>query len=234
MKLAGVGFAISLGALLSAQAGTVTFSGRDWSTFETTHRDNSAIPAVYTGEGNTGTIRGVFGRDPSIITPVSLSVGDVVSFDLYCTKDAIDLIGDGNSDWVGDFNAEFVQQSANPADGSYSRLTGRMIWYNNSATLNQNGGDGGSVAASHVDGVHFDWTIDAANHYTVQASTIAGAPLQAFTGSIADLSSIGGFRVGLWDSEQTAMIKNFTIVPEPSSLILLVSGLALAGFLRRR
>ena len=221
---------------VSAQADTITFSGREWSTFDVMHRDNPEIPAEYTGAGDTGTIRGVFGRDPSIITPVSLNVGDIVSFDLYCTKDQVDLIGDGDADWVGDFNASFVQQSANPVDGSYTRLTGRMIWYNNSATLEQNGGDGGSVAASHVDGVHFDWLFDAVDHYTVMTSTISGSPLSTFTGTVTDgdIAAIGGFRVGLWDSEQTATIANFTIIPEPSSLLLLAAGSALVAAGRRR
>jgi hypothetical protein len=151
------------------------------------------------------------------------------------TADEVDLVGDGVSSWIGDFNAAFVEQSVNPADGSYTRLGGRMIWYNDAATLNQDGGDGGNVAANHVDGVHFVWTFDAADHYLVETFTIGGAPLQSFTGTISDVANIGGFRVGLWDTEQTATIENFLVtVPEPSSLLLCLGRLALVVIRRRR
>lgn len=238
MRFAGKRLAVVAGVVgvscLSAQAAMTTFSGRDWTTYEVTHRDDAGISAEYTGEGDTGTIRGVFGGDPSMITPVSLNVGDVVSFDLLATKDSVDLVGNGASDWIGDFNAAFVQESTNPDAGTYTRLTGRVIWYNDSNTMYLDGGDGGSVAASHVDGAHFDWAFDAIDHYTISVSALDGTPLQTFTGTISDLADIGGFRVGLWDSEQTVTIQNFTVIPEPASLLLFLGGLTAVSVVRRR
>jgi hypothetical protein len=45
-------------------------------------------------------------------------------------------------------------------------------------------------------------------------------------GTVADIQC---FRVGIWDSEQDVTISNFTVVPEPATMVLLGLGGLLLG-----
>src|SRR5687768_15024739 len=91
----------------SARGGTISFSGRDW----TTQAAGSTTPAVYTVNGaNSGSMRGSFGDwDAVMLTPISIAVGDKISYDYTLTDQQVDLVGDGNSNWFTDSSTYFAK-----------------------------------------------------------------------------------------------------------------------------
>lgn len=227
----------TISATVNTADASIVFSGRTWSTQDATHRDNPSIHTEYTAiDANTGAMRGVFGtggQDCSMVTPLTLQVGDKVSYDYKFTHDQIDLIGDGNADWIGDTATAFIKGTAND-NNQYA--TRRLIYSgNNVSTLNQEG-TGLSVAGTNpIGGLHIEFTFTSNTDYTVAITDITtAAPVVTWNTTLnGTLSEIQAFRVGLWDSEQTVTLSNFTVVPEPASLALLGLG-ALAVARRRR
>ena len=226
------------GLLVNSANASVSFSGRTWSTQDAAHRDSAAIHTEYTAvDANTGTMRGVFGtsgQDCSMVTPLTLQVGDKVSYDYKVTHDQIDLIGDGNADWIGDTSMAFIKGTTNAGSASATR---RLIYSgNNLSTLNHSGAGQSATNTNPTGGLHFDFTFTSDTTYTVAITDITTASPVATWDATLDgtLGAIQGFRVGLWDSEQTVTLSNFvhTAVPEPASLALL--GMSALLVVRRR
>ncbi len=233
LALAAAGFLVT-----SANA-SVVFSGRTWTTQDATHRDNADIHTEYAVvDANTGTMRGVFGsggRDCSMVTLLTLQVGDKVSYDYRVTHDQIDLIGDGNSNWIGDTATVFIKGTANENN---QFATHRLIYSGNNVSKLNHEGTGQSIDGTNpMGGLHIEFTFTSETTYTVGITDITtGDPVVTWDTTLnGNLSEIQAFRVGLWDSEQTVTLSNFTVtpVPEPASLALLGLG-SLLTFRRRR
>lgn len=233
------------GMLLSFVAtahGDITFSGRNWTTQDAAHRDNPAIHTEYTAfDANTGKMRGVFGtsgQDCSMVTPLSIKVGDVVSYDYSFTHDQISLTGGGTSDWIGDTATAFIAGTEN-TNNKY--VTHRLIYSGNNVDKLRHDGANQEVTGTHpTTGLHMQFTFDSPTSYVVDITDIAsGTPVANWAATLNQINSvqatvddIKAFRVGLWDSEQTVTLANFSVVPEPASLGLLTCASLLA--LRRR
>ncbi len=216
----------------AAQAGTINFSGRDWSTLDGVHADNPSVLSTYVvNNPDSMTMTGVFGAgtDTGISTPISLSVGDVVSYDYYLTKEMRDPIGDGDSDWISDSTTG--PKDAGDAWVAYTYHDNNPTWLWTSA----NGWDDLSLidAGAALTGIHYDWVFDSATQYTLTATSIgSSALLGSWTDStsMTDITLITQWKAGIWDSEQDVTIENFTVVPEPATMLLL----GLGGVLLRR
>src|SRR5687768_16578070 len=197
-------FAAALAAM-PARGGTIDFSGRTWNTLDGAHQ--------YSGSGSTGTMTGRFSVDAVINTALTLNVGDRVSYDYTLTNDWKDLTNDGSlSDWIGDAYASF-RSGTGFYDSRVSGDTGyfyyRDLWFSNPA----GGGWVNAGTTSNVSGVHFEWTITSPTTYEVKAwngkGVNTGTPVATYSSTLSDVSAIGSFRLGLWDSEQISTISDF-------------------------
>lgn len=211
----------------SAQAGTVTFSGRDWTTLDGVHRDDPSILSEYiVNNADSMTMTGVYGGDTAIFTPISVNVGDVVSYDYYLTKEMRDPVGDGDTDYIGDSAGGPMTDAGWVSYGSYAFFDNGYTWLWSAPS--------GWVDVSVTDatapttGVHFDWEFDSASSYILTATAIGnGVQIGSWAGS-ADIATITQWKQGIWDSEQSVTVANF--VPEPATMMLL----GLGGLLIRR
>lgn len=226
MKKLCVVLAVSICLTAFAQAGSIDFSGRTWSTQDGVHRDDNSIPIAYVvNNADSVTITGVYGADASIVTALSLNVGDTVSYDYYLTKIDLDPVGDGITNWIGDATASFIDGTDNE---SSARVTNRTLFDNNHVWLSAEGtwtNVSDTDPTAPTTGIHFAWTFDSATSYSVTATGIAtGLEIGTWNGTMSDIGDIQAFRLGLWDSEQDSTMENFTVVPEPVTIALLAFG----------
>ena len=242
-------FCLMLGVCLLmaqfAQAGTISYgtyadgSTIDWTTNDAVHRDDPSILASYVlNNPDSMTMTGVYGDDSWMVAPLSLNVGDVLSYDYYLTKEMRDPVGDGDTDWIGDATAG----PRNAADEwvFYALFDDNHVWLNSWA--------GGWADVSVADatapttGLHFEYVFDSASQYTLTVTALGnGVEVGSWTDSVymTDISLIDKWRLGLWDSEQDVTVENFTVtpIPEPATMMLLgLGGLSLGGLslIRRR
>ena len=226
---------------IAANAGTIAFSGRNWTTYDQT-ASGQYSPAqnnTYTVVGaNTGSIHGRYGVDSIMVTALTLGVDDSVSYDYYLSNNNPGFAGANGGTYYGDWTSEF-QDGTGFYDAwgtartySASNANDNHIWI----SLNS-GDDYFGVTSGLSTGVHIVFTFHASS-YTIAGTSIANpADLRAvarsyWNGGVSDIQS---FRAGLWDSEQTATVANFTVTraPEPGTIPLLGLG-ALGIFLARR
>lgn len=232
-----------------AHAGTINFSGYTWTTLDGTGNESSGINLNNTYaalNANSGQIGGRYGTDSGMATDVSLGVGYTVSYDYYLSNnDPGYTPGANGGNYYGDWTSEFWDStSASSITGSGNWATGRTISASNSGDAHtwvslENGNNYFNVTSGLDTGVHFVYTFDATT-YTITGTSIAN-PVDTWSvtrtywnGGVSDIQS---FRVGLWDSEQTATLANFTVtpVPEPGTISLLaLGGLGILTARRRR
>ncbi len=206
-----------------AQAGTVNFSGRDWTTNDAVHRDDAGISNSYVvNNADSMTMTGVFGTgagvDTYVTTPISLSIGDVVSYDYYLTQETRDPVGDGDSSWISD-------STTGPKDVSDVWIA--YTYFDNGYTwlwTTVNGWDDVSLidATAPGTGIHFEWVFDGATQYTLTATAIGNsAQIGSWTdsASMTDITLITQWYHGIWDSEQDVTIENFTHTQDTTSPI---------------
>ena len=234
--------AILLMSLLGPAHAAIVFSGRTWETLPNEHRDHPGVFNEYTAvDANTGTIRGIYNSgdsgDSVMTTTLSLGVGDTVSYDFYLSNNGNNIPPHNGGNYFGD--ATFVfQTSAN--FGNINRSTDRIVSGNNHNQVGT-GGTNIDLADLLATGVHVVWTFNASS-YSVTLTSLADSGItmtdsRAYEPGTTSPADIHGFRAGLWDSEQTLTVQNFTVtpVPEPASLALGVLGsLGLLTIFRRR
>jgi hypothetical protein len=228
----------------AASAGTATFSGRTWSTYDT-QTPYGGNQIEYSGAANVGTMRGLFNdgggeNDAAMITALTVDVGDKVSYLWHVSDEDRNLEGafGGLSKWFSDATTAFVS-NLNLADTP--RVTNRLL-FANSDRFNLNWYEDGTWQDSvfqdewRNNGLLVEWEFTSSTTATAKIYNSSGATLlKTFNDTFSDVDNIVGFRVGLWDSEQTITLSNFTFtaVPEPTSLAAVgLAGLALLG--RRR
>jgi hypothetical protein len=176
-------------------------------------------------------------------TLLTLNAGDKVSFDYFLSNsDPGYSPGAEGGTYYGDWTAIFSTQPSDFSGGAWA--TARLFSSNGQGhqgmTLNNGEGDNYfNVTAGLHTGVHVEYTFGVSS-YSVTATSLTN-PLDTMTDSRNyrsgfQVSDIQSFRVGLWDSEQTATLQNFTVtvVPEPTAMTLM--GLTCVGlfFMRAR
>jgi hypothetical protein len=231
-----------IAATTLANAGTINFSGRSWTTLDNIGRNGN--PNTFTTpDANTGVIGAQYGTDSTMATLLTLNAGDRVSFDYYLSNNDPGYTGQPNpaegGTYYGDWTGIFSTQPNDFGGGVWA--TARLFSSNGQGhqgmTVNNGEGDNYfNVTSGLHTGIHVEYTFGATG-YSVTATSLAN-PLDTMTDSrnyrsgflVSDIQS---FRVGLWDSEQTATLQNFTVtVPEPSSMALM--GLACAAIFLKR
>lgn len=219
----------------------ISFSGRTWETLANEHRDHPGVFNEYTAvDANTGTIRGIYNSgdlgDSVMTTTLSLGVGDTVSYDFFLSNNGNNIPPHNGGNYFGD--ATFVFQTT-ATFGNSNRSTDRIVSGNNH---NQVGTNGTNIDLTNLlaTGVHAVWTFNA-NSYSVTLTSLADSSVtmtdsRAYEPGTTSPADIHGFRAGLWDSEQTLTIQDFTVtpVPEPASLAFGTLGSLTLVMSRRR
>jgi hypothetical protein len=230
----------------SARGGNVFFSGRNWTTYDTQTAYGGNQIEYNAPDANTGTMRGLFNdagneNDAVMITALTVNVGDKVSYDWQITDEQRDLPGafGGLSNWFADASTAFVS-SLDPADTP--QVSNRLMFVNNDRlNLNwQQGGtweDGAFQDEWRFGGLELEWEFTGSTTATAKVyKTSDGTLIDTFSDTFGNISDIVGFRAGLWDSEQTITLSNFTVtpVPEPAGVALLGLGGAMMLVRRKR
>ena len=222
-----------------ANAGTITFSGYNWTTFASTGNESSGINlqnTYTTPDANTGVIGARYnsGGDNNMYTTLSLVAGDTVSYDYYLSNNNPGYgPGANGGTYYGDWTSIFSVSASDFSSASWATARTYSNNGNNHTGLSIDSGNSYfQITGGLETGVHLVYTFGATS-YSVTATSIAN-PAQTMTYSAnylngATATSIQAFRVGLWDSEQTATLANFAVtqVPEPGSMALI--GLGCAG-----
>src|SRR5215217_7112143 len=77
-------------------AGDLTFGGRNWKTND----PDPSNPPTYSVVGDSGVMTGAYGPEATMATPITIAVGDVVSYDYTLTNP-------GSNNWVGSAFGDF-------------------------------------------------------------------------------------------------------------------------------
>lgn len=232
MRLAHAVMSAMLGALLlstSGFAGTISFSGHDWTTV-----DNGV--STYTAvDGETGRIVGTSNGDldSGMSTPFSASVGDTLEFLL-----------DIDTGTLGSFWDVSVQFASNDPTGSCcgGRLAADRILYRSAPnqlyfqSFTNNLQYSNINTTTPMDGVKFSFTFDTETtaELTISNQTSPGvyAVAAVQTVNLTDIADIDTFRIGSYANSQPVTISEFGVVPEPSSVVLVGIMFVIAGSLR--
>src|SRR5215212_6100081 len=74
----------------TAMAGSISFGGRTWTTYDVDANNDPTYSVV----NDHGVVKGNYGPDAAMVTPVTIHVGDRISYDYTLTNP-------GNNNWVG-------------------------------------------------------------------------------------------------------------------------------------
>lgn len=212
----------------STLAGTIAFSGVDWTTNDNPQSTYQVIDA------NTGQITGTTdpNSDTFVTTPLSVEVGKTVSLDL--DLDSGDLGGwdisitfgsnDNLATCCGGFIASDRILYRDPNAGLYFQ------------SFVNNGEYASTTATTPYDGVRFSFMFDSATsaELSVSNQTSAGVYTPAFSQAVSftDVSDIDFLRIGTYANAQPVTISNLSVVPEPAAASVLGVLLALTGAVR--
>jgi hypothetical protein len=211
---AGIAAAAGLLAIAGSASGDITFSGRNWTTYDHVFagqyepdQSNQYVAA----DANTGVMTARFGTDAGddsyMTTPITIGVGDIVRYDYHLTEESRNFRGIGASTYVGDSRTGFLHSGGDWATGRVATYNSRWEQYfesNNPAQY--------AYAARGLDDYFtVRWKFNSATTATVTL-TLEGqtTPYATFTDSFTDIANITQFRVGLWDAEQDVTLSNFT------------------------
>lgn len=194
----------------------VVFSGRTWTPLIQVASAQYSPPQTneYAAlDANTGIMTGRFGVDTAMTTPLTLGVGDTVSYDYFVSSESRNFRGTGASTYFGDTGTGFQ-------DGSGNWVGDRNVRYYGSTwedyLIAPGGGTDGYVYQSRgsTQVTHVKWTFPSATTAIVtlvlDGETV---PYATWTNTLSDISNIQQFRVGLYDSEQDVTLANFTVSP---------------------
>jgi len=255
-KVAAVALALASG-FGAAQAQTISFSGYTWNVGQLTTPDpgsggqyNPPQANVFTAvDANTATIQGRYGIDSAMMLPITLQAGATVSYDYYLSDNDPGFAGANGGTYYGDWTTVFLTETSLANNGFGFWATDRTISNSGSGHQWWNPGDqtGSWNNNNNNDlntGLHFLWTFGETSYTLTVTSLVDPTATETLSnnynngfnglGNANTVADIQGFRVGLWDSEQTATLANFTVaVPEPGTMAMLGLG-GLVLFLDRR
>lgn len=218
-------------AFVATTQASVVFSGRTWDTIDSVHRDHPDIHTEYTVLSETSAkMRGVYGgggTDCAMVTALTLNAGDKVSYDWYLSNNGNNIPDYNGGNWVSDASCQFKTVYEL---GSWNLATERFITQNTHTTYNN-----GSLSYDNVDnlsnGLHFEWILNDTTYTCTITNLVDSTRISTYTAAYqnnATVTDIKAFRIGIWDSEQDVTISNFTVIPEPATMVLLaLGGLAL-------
>jgi hypothetical protein len=222
---------------LSASADPLLFDGRTWYTND----PDPGNPPTYSVVADSGVMTGTYGPEATMATPITIAVGDTVSYDYTLTNP-------GSNNWVGnamgDFRGGAVVDDTNFSGYLISGRVGyqqdfaadRALWFQNSGFGNDpNSPYSGSTEDSP--GIRVTWWFPTSNTYQVTVTNIGSGAhlLTGFHGSTGGnpVTDIGFFRQSLDDTLQTATISNFSHAPAGAAGSLIFGfegGITVQGF----
>ena len=176
------------------------FSGRAWTPLI------SGANYYAAADANTGLMTGQYGIDTALTTPLTLVVGDKVSYDYFLTEKTA-------GSWVGDSRTGFQDGSGNWVSGRIATYTSRWDQY-----FEGNNPDHAFYARGYPWSIHVQWMFTSATTATVTL-TLGGetTPFAVWNDTFSDIANIAQFRVGLWDSQQDVVLANFTVAHQDPS-----------------
>jgi hypothetical protein len=195
----------------TSHATSVNFGGRTW----TTHDSDPFNAPSYSASGYTGSMTGNWAADATITTPVTLNVGDVISYDSA-------LLSTGG--WFSDTGFGFIDNTG-LYDSAHSNYRGGKVqreWnsfyqfyaYDPSSTQQANW----FLPNNFGDNIHYEWTFDTATHVQV-AMTVPNEPTETIGWNITNIADVKAFKAWLWDSQGVLNVSNFKqrpTAPAPS------------------
>lgn len=202
-----------------------TAFGRNWSIIEPSHRENPNVQSEILGTSTTMTFNGVYqtSRDMAAVTPISPVVGTKVSYDLAVTHELRDNDGNGDAGtWVAEALGAFTSSSSDPADhllvstrvgarphdGPASHIIHEDVGVDESEETKI------SLAGNPLDqGVQIEWLFTSETTIEISVFSKDGLTLLGpkYADVISSINDIQGFRLNLFDSEQTMTISDFTV-----------------------
>jgi concanavalin A-like lectin/glucanase superfamily protein len=197
----------------------LVFSGRAWTPLISVASAQYSPPQTnqYAASNpNTGLMTGRFGVDTAMTTPLTLAVGDKVSYDYFLTEESRNFRGTGASTYVGDSRTGFQDASGNWVSGRIATYDSRWDQY-----FEGNNPQSVSHARGYPWSIHVEWVFTSATTATVTL-TLAGeaTPFAVWNDTFSNIANIAKFRVGLWDSEQDVVLANFTVSQRTGSLVV--------------
>lgn len=211
---------------------TTTALGREWSIIEPTHRDNRDVHAEIIGTPTTMTFNGVYqtSADFAAVTPLTPVVGTKVSYDLQLTHEPRDNDGGGGfGTWTAETLGAFTSSANDPSDGFLvsTRVGARpfdgpatRIIHERPGDVDESEATSSSLANNPLtDGVQIEWYFTSETSIEISVFSKDGSTLLGpkYTDTISSINDIKGFRLNLFDSEQTMTISDFNIaVVEPT------------------
>ncbi len=205
---------------------TETAFGRDWTVFEPTHRDNSAVQADVAGATNSLSFDGVFGTTihTAAVTAIEPVVGTKVSYDFALTHEPRDTSGNGGLEtWVAEAFGAFVNSATDPSNAGLvsTRVGARPFDGPPTRIIHERPGDpdeseetSSSLTGNPLsDGVQIEWLFTSETTIEISVYSKDGLTLLGpkYTDPISSINDIHGFRFNLFDSEQSMTISDFTV-----------------------
>jgi hypothetical protein len=196
-----------------AHAGTVDVFGYTWETTEGIHEQGANPEILYTvNNPDSITATGIFPGFTSITTPLSISPGDVLSYDRYLSNEMRDRVGLGigaPSNWLNYYqshpldttgvtlDAYFVYAESDRDTRTHTTATG---WLDMTAS--------GAKAST---GLHFEFGfVTATTYYARITDIVNGTQVAAGVGTL-DISTVANWQFGMWETEQDMTIENFQV-----------------------
>ncbi len=216
-----------------ASAGTVDVFGYSWVTTEATYEYGVNPEILYVvNNPDSITVTDIWAGWASITTPISISAGDVLSYDRYLTNELRDRVGLdwGLSTWLEAYHSLPLDTAGANYDTWFEYAdNNREWWAYTTATDWFELAASGSPTALASTGIHYDFAFDSASYTATLTDIVTGTQIATGTAAL-DPAAIGYWTFGLWNTEQDMTIENFQVVPEPATMLLL----GLGGVLLRR
>lgn len=205
---------------------STTALGRTWSIIEPSHRENPNVQSEIIGTATTMTFNGVYqtSMDMSAVTPLSPVVGTKVSYDLSLTHEERDNDGDGDGGtWTAEALGAFTSSASDPSDSLLvsTRVGARPFDGPATRIIHERAGDAdeseetsSSLANNPLtDGVQIEWLFTSETTIEISVFSKDGSTLLGpkYTDTISSINDIEGFRLNLFDSEQTMTISDFSV-----------------------